>query len=247
MADTTWIDTRHHNGGIIELSLNGGPVNALSPEKLMGFRDVIQQLGADDAVRAIVLTSPLKVFSAGLNLKEAQDFDDDAQIAIVNGLNEGFLAQYACPKPVICAIGGAAIAGGLFFVLASDHRIATPKALFGLAEVRVGVDFPVGPFEIARATLSTNELRRLILRGQPIKAEAAMSAGIVDRIVAPEDLRTEALKDAAEFASIPPKAFAAIKQQIRGDVIARIKDGTKATPEPWFTDETRSAMAKMIG
>ena len=85
MADTTWIDTRRHNGGIIELSLNGGPVNALSPEKLMGFRDVIQQLGADDAVRAIVLTSPLKVFSAGLNLKEAQDFDDDAQIAIVNG------------------------------------------------------------------------------------------------------------------------------------------------------------------
>lgn len=247
MADTTWITQTRHAGGVVEMSLNAAPVNALTPETLMGYRDVIQALGADNDVRAILLTSPLKVFSAGLNLKAAQSFDDAAQIAIVNGLNEGFLAQFSCPKPVICAVNGAAIAGGLFFVLASDHRVASPNAQFGLAEVRVGVDFPAGPLEIARATLAPNDLRRLILRGQPMGAEAALAAGIVDRIVEKDALYDAAMAAALEFADIPPNAFAAIKLQIRDDAINRIKAATTTAPAPWFTDETRAAMAKMIG
>ncbi|MEP3786330.1 enoyl-CoA hydratase/isomerase family protein [Ascidiaceihabitans sp.] len=247
MTDTQWITQIKHDGGVIELSLNAAPVNALTPEKLMGYRDVLHQLGADKDVKAIVLTSPLKVLSAGLNLKAAQDFDEAQQKAIVHGLNEGFLAQYSCPKPVICAVNGAAIAGGLFFVLAADHRIADTRAQFGLAEVRVGVDFPVGPMEIARATLDTNTLRRLILRGKPIGAETALAAGLVDDVVEPDVLHACALEAAQEFAQLPPKAFASIKHQIRGDVIAQIKAATTAEPDLWFTDETRPAMQKMLG
>jgi enoyl-CoA hydratase/carnithine racemase len=247
MADRSWITRIDHEDGVVELSLNSPPVNALTPEALFGYRDVLQDLGADDAVRAIVLSSPLKVLSAGLNLKAALDFDDTAQRAIVDGLNQGILAQYACPKPVICAAAGAAIAGGFFFVLASDHRIASPNAQFGLAEVRVGVDFPVGPLEIARASLSTNDLRRLILRGQPIGAEAALASGIIDKIVPREDVLAQALQDAAEFAALPSIAYASIKDQIRGDVIAKIKAATSGEAGPWFNAQTRDAMQRMIG
>lgn len=247
MADSRWITRINHENGVVELSLNSPPVNALTPEALMGYRDVFLDLGADDAVRAIVLSSPLKVLSAGLNLKAAQGFDQAEQRAIVDGLNQGFLAQYACPKPVICAAAGAAIAGGFFFVLASDHRIASPNAQFGLAEVRVGVDFPVGPFEIARATLSTNDLRRLILRGQPIGADDALAAGIIDKIVPREDVLSEALKDAAEFGALPSIAYASIKHQIRGEVIAKIKAATADVPAAWFNAQTRAAMQKMLG
>ena len=247
MADSSWITRINHADGVVELSLNAAPVNALTAPALMGYAQVMTDLGADPEVRAIVLSSPLKVFSAGLNLKAAVDFDVAAQSAIVTGLNEGFLAQYACPKPVICAVNGAAIAGGLFFVLASDHRVACPRAAFGLAEVRVGVDFPLGPLEIARATLSSNDLRRLILRGQPMGADAALAAGIVDRIVPADELQAAALADAQEFAQIPAQAFASIKQQIRGDVIAKIIQGTQGEPAPWFTEDTRAAMLKMIG
>ena len=152
MTESDTLSTRDLGDGIVELQLGRGPVNALSADFLMGFAALITRLGADDAVRCIILSSPFKVFSAGLDLKEAQHFDLEQQQAIVRGLNEGFLALYACPKPVVASIGGAAIAGGLFFVLASDRRVAMTKSSFGLAEVRVGADFPVGPLEIAKAS-----------------------------------------------------------------------------------------------
>lgn len=247
MADSSWITRIDHKDGVVELSMNKAPVNALTADALMGFCDVMAALGLDNSVRAIVLSSPLKVLSAGLNLKEAFGFDEVAQRAVVDGLNQGFLAQYGCPKPVICAAAGSAIAGGFFFVLASDYRVSCSTAQFGLAEVRVGVDFPVGPLEIARATLSSNDLRRLMLRGQAIDADQALAAGIVDAIVPREDVLTEALKIAAEYAALPPQAFASVKMQIRGETIEKITAKIATEPDTWFTEETRDAMQKMIG
>lgn len=242
--------TRHPDG-VIEIGLNRAPVNALSAGFLMEFAALIDRLGQDADVSAIVLSSPFKVFSAGLDLKEAQAFDLSAQHAIVKGLNIGFLALFACPKPTLVAVAGPAIAGGLFFVLASDWRIAGPRARFGLAEVRVGADFPVGPMEIARATLGPNDLRRLMLSGQPIGAEAARDAGIVDEMTDAGAERELALLRAREMAKLPPLTYASIKRQIRGAVIERIESamaqGANAPEGGWFNSETKAAMARMIG
>jgi enoyl-CoA hydratase/carnithine racemase len=248
MTETALLTRTDHDGGIVEIGLNRAPVNALSAPMLMEFAARIDALGRDADVRAIVLSSPFKVFSAGLDLKEAQHFDPDQQQAIVDGLNTGFLALFACPKPTVAAIPGAAIAGGLFFVLASDFRVAGPRARFGLAEVRVGVDFPVGPMEIARTMLDANMLRRLMLTGQPIDAAAARAAGIVDAIT-DGDIGQRALEEARVLAALPPRAFAAIKHQIRGDTIARIKAAMAAgdTRDGWYSNETAAAMRAMIG
>ncbi|MCU9837100.1 enoyl-CoA hydratase/isomerase family protein [Ruegeria sp. WL0004] len=238
-----------HEDGLAELVLNRAPVNALSAPFLTEFAATIAKLERDDSVRAIFLTSPFKVLSAGLDLKEAQHFDIPQQHAILRGLNEGFLTLFACPKPTVCAVNGAAIAGGLFFVLGSDLRVASSRARFGLAEVRVGADFPVGPMEIARATLSPDMLRRLMLTGQPIDAHTAHAAGIVD--VLDDDVHTRALAEARALAQIPPVTFAKVKQQIRGATIALIEKETVAggnAPEGgWFNAETRGAMQAMIG
>jgi enoyl-CoA hydratase len=251
VTDTSDLIRSDHPGGVACLTLNHAPVNALSAEGLLAFAKTIKALEADDAVRAIVIASPFKVFSAGLNLKQAQRFDLADQHAIVKGLNEGFLALFACAKPTVVAVNGAAIAGGLFYVLASDYRVAVPKASFGLAEVRVGADFPLGPLEIARATLSPNDLRRLMLTGQPMSAEDARVSGIVDRIVAPDDLMEAALTEAAQLGQIPPQTFASVKRQIRGQTIALIEAGIAAganAPEDgWFNAETVPAMGAMIG
>lgn len=251
MTDTAALIRSDHPGGVTCLMLNAAPVNALTAEGLMAFARMIETLDADDAVKAIVLRSPFKVFSAGLNLKQAQHFDLAEQHAIVEGLNVGFLALFACRTPTVVAVNGAAIAGGLFYVLASDVRLASPQASFGLAEVRVGADFPLGPMEIARATLSPNDLRRLMLTGQPVSAERAKSSGIVDEIVPAEMLRDAALAQAAELAQIPPNTYATVKRQIRGDTIARIEAGIAAganAPDGgWFNDETVPAMRKMLG
>jgi enoyl-CoA hydratase/carnithine racemase len=248
MTPSPCLTRTDHPGGIVEIGLNRAPVNALSAPMLMEFAALLTALGGDPQVRAILMTSPFKVFSAGLDLKEAQHFDLAQQQAIVEGLDVGFLALFSCPKPTVAAIGGAAIAGGLFFVLASDFRVAGPRARFGLAEVRVGVDFPTGPMEIARATLNANLLRRLMLTGQPIDANAARDAGVVD-VIADGDLGARAMAEAQSLAALPPQAYASVKRQIRGDTIARIKAGMRdAKPGAgWYSDETAAAMRAMIG
>lgn len=240
-----------HGNGVTEITLQRAPVNALSAEFLMDFADLITELTSDDSVKSIVIASDFKVFSAGLDLKEAQHFDLAAQHDIVEGLNVAFLSLFACPKPTIVAINGAAIAGGLFFVLGSDFRLSAPTARFGLAEVRVGADFPVGPMEIARATLDPDTLRRLMLNGQPIDAERAHAVGIVDEIVPAEELKFAAIAKAAEMAMIPPQTFANVKRQIRGVVCDRVEramvEGGNAPDGGWFNDETVAAMKRMIG
>ncbi|KUJ86028.1 crotonase [Ruegeria marisrubri] len=238
-----------HGDGVVELSLNRAPVNALSAELLMSFAREINAMSQDPEVKAIVLSSPFKVFSAGLDLKEAQRFNLSQQHAIVEGLNVGFLSLFACPKPTICALNGAAIAGGLFFVLAADFRVAAPQAKLGLAEVRVGASFPVGPMEIARATLDPNTLRRLMLTGQPMDAETAHRVGVIDEI--DPDVLVRAVREAKAMAQIPPRTYATVKQQIRGGTISLIEQeiagGANAPVGGWFNEETKAAMKRMIG
>ncbi|RLA50179.1 MAG: enoyl-CoA hydratase/isomerase family protein [Gammaproteobacteria bacterium] len=251
MATENWLIRKGHDGGIVEIGLNNGPVNALNPAFLMDFAELIDDLGTDDAVRAIVITSPFKVFSAGLDLKEMQHFDLEQQNVLLKALTIGFLQLFACPKPTIAAVNGAVIAGGLFIALSCDFRVSSPNATVGLAEVRVGADFPLAALEIARATLDLNSLRRLMLSGQPIGAEAARAAGIIDEISADGDVVDLAMKIARQLTENPPLTYASIKRQIRGSTIALLREaletGSYAPEGGWFNEETHAAIKRMIG
>ncbi|WP_293576107.1 enoyl-CoA hydratase/isomerase family protein [Phaeobacter sp.] len=251
MTQTDWITLEPRGDRVWELQLGRGPVNALTPEFLEDIRQCFDDIAERSDIGALVLTSPFKVFSAGMDLKAAREFDVVRQREMVKGLNEAFLAIYRCPKPIVAAINGAAIAGGLFFVLCSDVRIAMAKTKFGLAEVKVGVDFPVGPLEIARSTLDTNIQRRLMLTGQTIGPIAARNFNIVDIIADDaEDLHGYAMREARTLAELPPGAFAKIKLQLRQDTIAKIETAMTAganDPENgWFTDETAPAMSAIV-
>ncbi|WP_109464566.1 enoyl-CoA hydratase/isomerase family protein [Albibacillus kandeliae] len=251
MTETGLIGLEDAGDGICRLTLARPPVNALSAAFLGEMSRVLAGLEQDGNVRGVMLCSAFRVYSAGLDLKEAQAFDLAGENTIVRALNEDFLNLFTFSKPVVAAVNGAAIAGGLFFVLGADWRIAVPKAQFGLAEIRVGVDFPVGPMEIAREMLGPNTLRRLMQTGQPVSAATAHAEGFVDEVVEPDDLNDRALAKARELAALPPIAFAAVKKQIRSGAAARIRaelDSARHTPETgWFTDETRPAMQRMIG
>ena len=251
MSTDKWFTRKDHGDGIFEIGLNRAPVNALSTEFLLGTARLMDELAADQSVRAIVLSSPFKVFSAGLDLKEVKDFDRAQQDAIVDGLTAGFSALFMFPKPMVAAVTGAAIAGGLFYVVTTDFRVSGPRAKYGLAEVRVGADFPVAALEIARATLNPDALRRLMLSGQPMSASEAATAGFVDVI---EDDETavldRAIAAARELADNPPNTYAAIKHQVRQPVIDQIAaanaEAANAPDRGWFTDETRMAMQRML-
>lgn len=237
--------------GIATLSLNRAPVNALTSAYLQEFAGCLKDLAADDDIRAVVVQSAFSVFSAGLDLKEAQGLSIDQQSEIVRAFDQTFFTAYGFPKPMIAAVDGAAIAGGLFFVLAADHRIGTSRAQFGLAEVRVGADFPAGPLEVARDTLAPPDFRRLLLRGRPYDADRALVAGIVDEIVAPNDLAGVVAKRAGEFAGLPRGAYRGIKSQMREPALERIRAAMAQRAaegvEGWFYPDTLAAIQKMIG
>ena len=247
---TAPVSTEVTDDGIAILTLNRAPVNALVPAFLADIAATLDTLAADARVHAAVLTSGLRVLSGGFDLKAAQAFTLADETDIVDHLNANFATMYAFPKPLITTAGGAAIAGGLFFVLTADYTIAVPRAKFGLAEVRVGANFPVGPLEIARDALSPAALRRLMLSGHPIEAADAQTMGVIDEIAEPEALMDRALTVARDYAKNPPLAYAAIKAQLRQPALAIIHDaidnGSDPTRAGWFTAETKAAMAAMI-
>lgn len=236
--------------GITVLTLDRPPVNALNPDFLAALSAWFDHAAEDSAVRAVVLDSPFKVFSAGLDLAEIRHYDRDGQDALVDALNAAFLGLYAFPKPLVAAVGGAAIAGGLFLALAADHTVAVPGAKLGLAEVRVGATFPVAALEIARAELSPQGLRQLMLTGRPVDAARARELGAVDEIAEPEALLDRACRAASELAAAPPGTFAMIKDQVRAPALGVIRTAVATGSDParggWFTDETRAAMAAAL-
>jgi enoyl-CoA hydratase/carnithine racemase len=243
--------TREDAGNGVEiLNLNRAPVNALNPQYLNDIEVELSAIDADASVRALVLTSGLKVFSAGMDLKEAMAFSDVEQTAVVDGLNATYGCLYGLSKPVITAASGAAIAGGLFFILAADYTVAHEGAKFGLTEVRVGVNFPVAPLEIARAVLSPAAFRRILLSGDLLDAGELMNMGVVDEIASPDDVMTRALSVAKNYAAIPPLTYASVKAQMREKELAVIRDvianKSDETRLGWYNDETRDAMTALL-
>ena len=139
--------------GIAVVTLANPPINAMDAGLLEQLANLFEGLAADRAVRAAVIAADGPAFSAGLNLKTTPGLDRLGQRRLVDALNDGFGTLYAWPKPLVAAVNGHAIAGGLILALCADWRIVADVPMqISLAEVRVGVTYPVAPLAIARAS-----------------------------------------------------------------------------------------------
>ena len=240
----------HLRDGLAELVLCRPPVNALTPAFLDELEAQVDELTSDPGVRAVLIRSDGGALSAGMDLKAAQAFEREEEEHAARAFTTTFRKLYALPKPVVCAVAGPAIAGGFFFVLAADIRLATPAASFGLAEIRVGATLPVGPLEIARAELRASVFRRLLLTGLPVDAEVARAAGIVDLIVHDRQLLDTARTQALRLAEVLPEAYARTKADMRRPALqaidAAIAAGAHDAGKGWFLQGTREAMKAML-
>jgi len=211
---------------------------------------VFQRLGQDRSVRSAILTGEGKSFCAGVDLKALPSFDQAYQRRMVDALNRAFYAVYSCPVPVVGAINGHAIAGGLVLALCCDWRIAVKtEFLAGLAEVRVGIPYPVAAMEVVRQELRADVAWQLVLFGQDMTAAAAVQAGVFDEMVDSEALLERALAKANEFTALPQMAFAGSKRQLRSRAYKAIEAaiaGAEPLLDGWLSGETIQAAAAVL-
>jgi enoyl-CoA hydratase len=243
------IDVVRH-GKVALVTLRRPPANALNIELTEEITSVFRDIGQDDEVKSVVLTGHGKSFCAGVDLKIVPAFDQGDQRRMVNALNHAFYRVYACPLPVVGAINGHAIAGGLVLALCCDWRVAvnTPF-LVGLTEVRVGVPYPVAAMEVVRQELRPEVARRLVLFGENTASAIAVEAGVFDETVSAEALLERGLAKADELAALPRTAFARSKRDLRSRAYATIEAamaGAEPLLQDWLSHETVQAAAAVL-
>ena len=190
--------------GIAELVLNHAPVNALPAAGWSHLAQTVAELGRDDAVRVVVLAAEGRGFCAGVDVKELAR--DASLIAAVNrGCYDAFAAIYDCAVPVISAVHGFCLGGGIGLAGSSDLVIASEDASFGLPEIDRGA---LGAATHLMRMFGMQKTRRMLYTGEPIDAREAYRLGGVVAVVKREELRAAARELAAKIAGKSPRGDA---------------------------------------
>lgn len=224
------------------LRMQHGKANALDIEFCEALAARFHALRNDPA-RAIVLTGTGKMFSAGVDLKRLSAGGADYVRQFLPALHKLYEEVFFHPKPVVAAINGHAVAGGAILACCADRRIMGHEAgRIGVTELLVGVPFPALAFEVLRAAVPAEYLAEVVYSGATYITDDALESGWIDEVAEPEELLEDALAVAEELATLPPKAFAMTKAQIRGPIAERLAvSGEEIDREAtalWCADDT---------
>ncbi|KQZ64374.1 enoyl-CoA hydratase [Sphingopyxis sp. Root1497] len=203
--------------GVATVTLNRPEaMNALSKALRADLAAAMREVAGDDSIRAIVLTGAgTRAFTAGLDLKELGADTSNLGAANATGADENPVkAIELCPQPVIGAINGVAITGGFEVALACDIRIASTNARFADTHARVGVMPGWGLSQKLSRLIGIGRAKELSLTGNFLDAETACTWGLVNRVVAPDDLLPAAQALARDIASADPAMVRAYKALI---------------------------------
>jgi enoyl-CoA hydratase len=222
-------------GGVVVLTLDRPPVNALETVFVQNLTATVEQEARN--ADAIVLTGTGHAFSAGVDTKVAATLDREGRRTGVEAINRLIATLFGVELPVVAAVNGHALGGGLIVPLACDVVIATrAECKLGLTEVVAGVGFPAAPLTVCRHRLSPPVYNNLCLTGRVIGPEEALALGVVDELAEPDRLLAHAIEVAAQLASYP--AYARVKDHVRAEARAAIEQAVAADPllTRWLAD-----------
>lgn len=203
-----------HDTGVAEVIVDFPPVNALPVQAWFDLADTLTAAGRDPNTRAVVLRAEGRGFNAGVDIKEMQNTEGHgALIGANHGCFAAFAAVYDCPVPVIAAVHGFCVGGGIGLVGNADVIIASDDAFFGLPEVDRGA---LGAATHLARMVPQHKMRAMVYTSANATAAELHAYGSVLEVVPRDELRAAAFKVAETIASKSPVVIRAAKQSLNG-------------------------------
>lgn len=206
--------------GVTTIQLNRPPNNMLDADLLRALADQLDQLAVDGATRCVVLGATGKHFCGGA------DFSGERANEPLRPVAAGIYGQakrlFRSPLPIVAALQGAAVGGGLGLACAADFRIATDTARLVPNFSRLGFHQGFGLTVTLPRIVGEQRALELLLKGVKISGSDAAAIGLVDRVVTPEDLPTAATEFAQQIAAAAPLAVRSIRRTMRDGLADRV-------------------------
>src|SRR5580658_10764619 len=189
------IETHERMPGTAEVVIDAPPVNALDVAGWFSLADAVLDAGRDPVVRAVVLRADGRGFCAGVDIKEIQAKGDEALVGVNRGCAAAFAAVYDCEVPVIVAVHGFCLGGGIGIAGNADIVVASDDATFGLPEVDRGA---LGAATHLARLVPQHRMREMVYTAKPATAEELAGYGSVTKVVPSSTLRHAAFEIAAD-------------------------------------------------
>lgn len=222
--------------GVAVVSINRPPANALSQGLIKAVDELLDAVEHDDAVRVIVLHGEGRFFSAGADIKEFTDVQTGEEFAkLAQNGQVVFERVETFPKPVIAAIHGAALGGGLELAMSCHMRFVTEKAKLGLPELQLGIIPGFAGTQRLPRYVGVAKAAEMMFTSDPISGAEAVQWGLANRSFTEEDLMPKTLEIAKKIAKKSPIALKAAIHMLQYSKPASFFDGVAAEAESFGT------------
>jgi enoyl-CoA hydratase len=202
------------SGGIAEVVIDFPPVNAVPVQGWFDLAETVAAAGADAGVRAVIIAAEGRGFCAGVDIKQMQRTPAHAAlVGASRGCYTAFAAVYDCAVPVIAAVHGFCLGGGVGLAGSADIVIAADDATFGLPEVDRGA---LGAATHLSRLVPQQLMRAMVYTCRTVTAQRLLALGTVFEVVPPPELRAAALALAGEIATKDPTVIPLAKQSLNG-------------------------------
>jgi enoyl-CoA hydratase/carnithine racemase len=200
--------------GVATIRVDRPKMNALDAQVQEEIRAAATECTAREDVKAVVLWGGERVFAAGADIKEMADMSYTDMVRRSGALQSSFSAVARIPKPVGAAVNGYARGGGCELALCADVRIAADNAVLGQPEILLGIIPGAGGTQRLSRLVGPSKAKDLIFTGRFVKAEEALTIGLVDRVVPADQVYAEAVAWAKQFSGAASYALRAAKESV---------------------------------
>lgn len=233
------------------ISLDRGKSNAINAEMVDELQKMIINVEKDENIGGVILTGKEGFFTAGLDLIELYDYDEDQIKTFWTKFLDLVKTLTLFKKPMVAAISGHSPAGGCVLAICCDYRVmAEGKYIIGLNEVPVGIIVPEGIFELYAFWIGKAKAYQYLLEGKLLGVDEALSVGLIDATSNIDSLMTAAQKKIATYLHYSPVTWQQTKLNLRKDLIAKVaQDQTDILDlmlKQWWSPSTRSILKTII-